>query len=312
MRLASVTITDNFSRYVRLFCQLYSQIQSASGDDDKADAIRDEMDRPWRQLTSDEFSFANELAIDLSHLTEERDPPTELRRDVLHQFRNVKDSQDWRALLAFLRAHEDKLPLADVSALRGICWMELGQPFPAVLFMADAVRRRPSDLRLKWHLLRYRLQAEQYEQARSEALALAGRGASPLELLLAADVLFDCISILGGDNTTGELAKIVEIAARGASALPNSPRGSWQNCVAGAGLLSQALSFELLGEQQNAITAAKKAFEILPERVDSQNGVEPESCQKGNGAFRSTIVEKRAEAHRDIFNPHKSLSLVGA
>ena len=51
--------------YVALLVQLHNLIAAGKGDDPEADAIRDQMDEPWRHLNDKEISRLRDLSASL-------------------------------------------------------------------------------------------------------------------------------------------------------------------------------------------------------------------------------------------------------
>ena len=136
-------------RYVQLLLALYECIRSGRGDGDEAEAIRDQMDLPWRDLGARERRLVEGLAADLSD--SDKSPPSssfEPDSSVLQQIRHAGQAQEWELVLDLVRRHADFSPPVEVARLRGVCWASLNFPSVAILFfrqIAHYTTLRPED-----------------------------------------------------------------------------------------------------------------------------------------------------------------------
>ena len=136
------TFVDNphYVEYICLLLQLHGLIAAGQGDDDEADAVRDKMDGPWRQLTPDEISRVRGLSADLYTIGGDRRSPDNLPDEAVAEIREAYSRADWPRVLELMREHEQELPPDEVAAYRGFCWGNMGQFVAAVEFLREAVR----------------------------------------------------------------------------------------------------------------------------------------------------------------------------
>ena len=56
----------DYVRYKRLLIELHQLIADGKGDDEEAEAVRDQMDTPWYRLSSEETDHIGSLSIGLN------------------------------------------------------------------------------------------------------------------------------------------------------------------------------------------------------------------------------------------------------
>lgn len=292
--------TPQFTEYTRRLCRL--RTLAASGQDENAEAerLRDEMDVLWRRLTSADLDRLDALALDLSHVGIDRDYSGTVPDALELEFRAIVAIKDFDGALRFLRENEVRLPRHDVAVLRGVFWADLGQYAPAAVFLSDAIRLRPGDSRVQALYFRSLLNSAQPELARSQALRMIDRTQDPYVLLLAADVLFDCLGWHQDPARETELRLIIQLAARGIKDLPETPTDSWRSAIASSALFSKALSHELLGEAPEAIAAAAEGEQLAPLPPAGAVAAQVDKTVEGNGRFHRQVQERRRMLHDAI------------
>ncbi len=290
--------TLHVSEYVRFFCKLHALVAAGDGGTDAANELREELDYHWRNLTSEEVSLVDALAIDLSRIGADWASPEKIHTKLLGEFEELKRSKNWFQLLAFLRKHEVLLPPAHVCALRGIWWAEFRHYVAATYFLGEAVRIDPGDLRFQGLLLSNMVRAENFDDARRQALAVAARGSDPVALLLAADILFECAVATNDAPAASDLRQICDIADRGRAALEEPPREPWRRQLAFSGQLSHAICSELLGDRPRALVAMRAAKALAPNVVGNDSGSEnwPDETTDGE-QFRKVLEERLEQSH---------------
>jgi tetratricopeptide (TPR) repeat protein len=290
--------TLHVSEYVRLFCKLHALVAGGEGSTDAANELREELDYHWRNLTSEEVSLVDGLAIDLSRIGADWESPKKIHITLLAEFEELKNSRNWIETLGFLRKHELLLPRAQVFALRGFCWAEIGQYTAATYFLGEAIRIAPDDLRFQGLFLSNMVRAEKLDDARRQALVVAARGSDPVELFLAADILFKCAVATNDSPAASELRQICEVAARGRAALEEPPSELWRRQLAFSGQLSQAMAYELLGDRPRAFDAVRAAMALAPKGVGNISGSEnwPDETTDGE-QFRRVLEERLEQSH---------------
>ena len=58
-------LSSHYRAYIRLLEQLHELIASGKGDDAEADAVRDEMDTPWKHLSKQEIEAVRAYSAEL-------------------------------------------------------------------------------------------------------------------------------------------------------------------------------------------------------------------------------------------------------
>lgn len=132
----------NYRRYLELLRQLHLAMSSDPVDEAHADEIRDEMDAPWRGLSTAEIGRLDGLSADLYSLEIRMDRPadalTEEGRTLRQEFQRALERKQWDEALAALRKVAPFFRSSDVSLARGRIWRELGDPETAILFYEHA------------------------------------------------------------------------------------------------------------------------------------------------------------------------------
>ena len=261
---ANPSKSDPFSQSVVLLRELHLLTIEGRDESEAADQVREAMEAPWRQLSSEERARLEGLSADLYSIGVDRVAPDHVSDELAKTLQSATEAQDWESALAFLRDNETKLPPADVAVLRGICWDRLGQPDASSLFFSESVRIKPNDFRLLIMDLRCLVRSHRLDEARSKARKIAASATNPYELLLAADVLFDCTTQGTGQPDADELRQVIEIANR-ASLAPNlRPQNLLFSGLVTSAYLAVALSRESIGDRLGAQAAYQKAIESYP------------------------------------------------
>jgi hypothetical protein len=139
-----------FRDYVQLLLQLHNEMSTGDPDGERADEIRDEMDRPWSEMTEAEHGLVNGLSADLYTIgtnrpKPERQPP----QDVLERFKEAIEALNWPVVLELTREHEQGFDAAQVAEMRGVAWMHLGVPQVALQFFEERMRLGPRKTRYR-------------------------------------------------------------------------------------------------------------------------------------------------------------------
>ncbi|HVA45965.1 MAG TPA: hypothetical protein VNH11_06220 [Pirellulales bacterium] len=296
----AASCAPGFTEYCRLFCQLRSLVAAGQDESAEGEELRDEMDFLWQRLTRADLDRLDGLAADLSHVGTERTQSGEVPDALCAEFRSLLATRDFDGALRFLRENEGRLPARDVAVLRGILWADLGQYAPAAVFMSDAIRLSPGDVRFLALYFRFLLSSGQAKLAKAEAARLTLDVADPYLLLLSADVLFDSLESIPGSGFEMELREVIQLVNRGIGSLPEAPSAPWRSAIASAAMYSKALSHELLGEEAEAMTAASEADKIAPLGRATAIASQPKASAQSNGRFREELHARRRLAHDEI------------
>lgn len=288
---------DVFRESLQLLRESHFLAVAGKDEGSEADAVREAMERLWWRLSETEQQRLEGLSADLHSIGENRAVRAAVPNEIAKACKAAIASANWDRALTILREHESELPPHEVAAMRGVAWGHFGRHEIASLFFAEASRLKPDGIALKCIYLRTLVRAGQPVEAREQALHIAKTTADSLELLLAADVLFDCLDWHLGSAPEAELRQIVQIAARGIKDLRDTPTDSWRSALVSSALFSKALCHELLGEASEAIAAAAQAEQLVPLPPASAVATQVVEAADGHGSFRRHLQERRRMLH---------------
>jgi tetratricopeptide (TPR) repeat protein len=275
MVAASQSPPAEFLRSLELLKRLHLLSMADNDQAEEADQIRDAMERLWWRLTDLERQRLEGLSGDLYSIGESQRTLSRVPATALREFEAATIAQDWDKALTVLREHEQSLPTADVAAMRAVAWGSIGYHDIAVLFFAEAVRLSPDDTRLKCLYLRALVRGGERERAKQEATRIANTADNSLDLLLAADVLFDCEQPETAMPSAEVLRQVADLCDRALKTW-NRPRlDDALVRLAYAGFLSGAISFELIGDQSRADKLYAMAQSLLPGTAASLANASP-------------------------------------
>src|SRR5438034_643962 len=89
--------------YVDRLVRLHRLIAAGQGDSDAAEAVRDEMDLPWRKMSEREIALARDLSIDLYTISDPPPQPESLRPEFRSQINAAVDDQKYLEALRLVR-----------------------------------------------------------------------------------------------------------------------------------------------------------------------------------------------------------------
>ena len=171
--------SEALTSYADALLKLRAVFARGEGDTEAADAIRDEMDAPWYEMSKPEQQLASILAADLNRL-EDAQAPRSAMPQTQRQIQELIDVEDWIGVLKTLHEHDDKIPAAVTAFLRGIAWQELSQPAVSLEFMIEAHRLDPRQPEFTECLIAQLLRCDQIDEAaRIAENALAGGPVRP-------------------------------------------------------------------------------------------------------------------------------------
>ena len=170
--------------YEKLLIELHRLIAEGKGDDEEADAIRDQMDGPWYRLSREEDDRMSGLSADLYMLQDnEVYEPYEGTQEQLRSDLNAAwERGDYEAALGFLRKGTPFLTPERVAYLRGRCYAALGHLDTALLFMRYASNRDPERAAYRVAILDLLLSLQRLDEARAEAQSFMRIADEPLSL----------------------------------------------------------------------------------------------------------------------------------
>jgi len=136
--------SDAMHRYVKHLLALHHLYLAGKSESDEADEVRDEMDGPWREMTSHEIAITDGLSADLYSIGQNIN--LSLSEDRKLEFEAIKfqlSRMNWVTTLDLARKYSAKLSSGEQSYLRGTCWSELGFPDVSVEFLRDMINQGP-------------------------------------------------------------------------------------------------------------------------------------------------------------------------
>lgn len=291
MPIVSQTPSHDFRYSLQLLKQLHFLHQCGDDEGSEADDTREAAADLWWKLSQAEQQRLEGLSADLYSIGEDRQVISNVSDEVAKSFRTATEAEDWDEALAVLRQHEKELPPRDVAAMRGVAWGTLGQQDVASLFFAEACRLEPRDIRFKCLYLRSLVRSGELAEAKAKAVEFATTaGDDPIELLLAADVLLDS----GGNEPTLEvLRQVADLASRGFESLEPHGLSEESSRIAGAGLLSGAISLERLGKRDQVRKMLGMAEILLPAAAALKDAWPSESPEPSIGVVNALVRAKK-------------------
>ena len=144
-----VALAQESSEYYRnsvaLMMQLHLLMRDGKSETDEADAIRDQLDAPWKHLTEQEADRIRNLSADLASL--ESDSPFHhperggiTRTEIGDRIKSARRANEYEKILSILRQHAEDVSADHAAFLRGWCYEQLGEPDVAKLFFSYASR----------------------------------------------------------------------------------------------------------------------------------------------------------------------------
>ena len=247
----------------RLLIQLHRLIRAGEGESSEAEAIRDELDIPWREFDARTMRLVRGLSADLRSIERPRGVSESADPLSAAEFVASAARNDWRLSLEVLRNNEPSLPTRLVAFCRGLCWSHLGQPEAAIEFFREADRIEPlRDGERAWLLLAYLL-ADEMEVALAGASAAATSSSSSTLLFIAAEIfsLQADSDGLSAAEATRRLA--IEVGQRALIASQDNG-DTLPDFLRPAALMQLSLNYDAIGNREAARDACERALEIAP------------------------------------------------
>lgn len=166
-------------------------------------------------------------------------------------FQTATKRHEWDLALTILREHESEISPAEVAAMRGVCWGQLGNHEVAAIFFGEAVRLNPTNIEVESCYLRSLIRCGRLDDARRTARFIVNKKAGVYREMLAADILFDCL-MASSERKREEWEEIVSIVDRAAidpTAAPGEPHLRQLVCSA---YLGAAICCDHLGDLAKA------------------------------------------------------------
>lgn len=173
-----------YVQYEALLKDLHRLIAAGKGNEDEADAVRDEMDGPEQSLTQKETMRLNGLSADLYMLQDEEvyEPYDGTQKELVTALSEALGRLDYEAILSLLRKGTPFLRPAQVASLRGRCYAMLGHLDTALLFMRYAAEKEPEQVAHRLYILGLLTQLNRAQEALFEVESYARIVMEPLLL----------------------------------------------------------------------------------------------------------------------------------
>jgi hypothetical protein len=253
-----------FVRYVRQLIKLHALIAQGKGDEEEADRLRDEMEEPWRHLSSEEIALLDDLSADLytvgeSDLRVDRSP-----KKVVEEFKTASERGDWKGVLALVRKYEGTISAAEATGLRGMAWARLGLPEAAIPFFQEAMRLNPTERMFQLCYLSGLIEANRLDEALAIAEEIIRTSSDPARLLKAAEVYFVWAATLGLSASAMVHRKAIEVAEKALALFGDDCQDETMRQLVLGTQLHRSLSYWALGELDHAVQACQAALDIEP------------------------------------------------
>lgn len=182
----------------------------------EAKAVRQEFDSRFSRLDAARGERQSGLLADLRSIGVSREVATAGSQQTAHDLEAALNRHDWDLALTILRRHESEFLAADAAAMRGGWWAQLGNQEIAAIFFGEAVRLNPTNMEILLCYLRSLIRCGRVDDARRKARFIVNTESDPFRLMIAADILSDCILAHGHEATHEEYQEIVNVVDRAA------------------------------------------------------------------------------------------------
>lgn len=247
--------------YEQLVVRLHRELRQGGGDTPAADALRDEMDAPWGQLSSAERSALGLLSEDLYELAGRRREvelaPDDTRSSVLDGAKVALQGSDHQRTLELLRKVDPQALPTDVRLyMLGRCWDELGFSLAATEFFDRAyeIRKRSNYAVMALHAL---IRAGQQGEVLARIEKIEAEPQVPAALRLrAAACLFETAegaAPAGAANIFRRVVALVDTSLDARDVVPS---------LRATALVAAGFSYEHLGDSAKALRAFDRAVSI--------------------------------------------------
>ncbi|MGK4009284.1 hypothetical protein WMF31_42180 [Sorangium sp. So ce1036] len=253
--------TEAARRYERLVVELHREIRAEH--DEGADAIRDAMDEPWSELTTEERGRLGWLSEDLYEIGGARRPRGRVDATRQERVELLKEAKVALLKRRFARCAEllreiepATMPQYIRIYMLGRCWQELGFPYAGAEFFDHAYElgRRANYAAMAMSAL---AEAGERERLYSRIEEIERReDAEPTLLLHAAALLFSGAEGAPPSDAPALFQRVIALVERGAACEEVLPS------VRAAALIAGGFSYERLGDLEKAIAAFDMAVRV--------------------------------------------------
>ena len=181
----------HYVEYVRLLHELHFLMRDGKDESPEGEAIRDQMDWPWRHLNEEEVNRVNGMSADLYTLESDSPivhptSPVQTPGDYWDEIQAARSEGDYDRVLALLRDKPQLVADDRAAFYRGLCYSHLGDHETAVMFHRHAVAVNPESSDYSSFLLRSLETARRSHEAGQVAMKLAQDTCGPPHIRAAA------------------------------------------------------------------------------------------------------------------------------
>jgi tetratricopeptide (TPR) repeat protein len=255
----------DYVEYERLLIDLCDSM--AEGDEEKADSLREEMDRPAKRLSAAEVMRLNGLSSDLYMITNEEvyesSPYTQPQLASL--LAAAWQQTDWNRILELLRKNPQFLSHDKVAYLRARAYEGLGHTIPSLRFMRHAMKLKP-DGEYQLFVLQKLVSLGRFEEARTEAEKnMQQVGMSRESLMQLAAILF----LSTQDMSKGAAGPIIDRAIQVLEQVLQGDTSALHPSIIVQGYITLGSCYEEIGRKNRALEAYNSALLIQPNNEDA-------------------------------------------
>jgi tetratricopeptide (TPR) repeat protein len=256
----------NFAEYESLLRRLHCLMAAGKGDTDEADAVRDDMDKPWRQLGREELARLDGLSADLymledNEIFEPADTDEETHGRLQAELREAWSQEKWEDVLSLLRKDRTFGPPDRVAYLRAKAYERLGHLNSSLMFMEYAARQRPDDVTYRWSVMELLFEVKRFDEAVTLAEMQIERSTrEPGLLIQAASILLRAAKERPGNQNRAIFEQAIDVLE---GALQASSR--LLPAVVVFGYLTLGFCYEALKQWPLARNAYDRALQVRPD-----------------------------------------------
>jgi tetratricopeptide (TPR) repeat protein len=262
-----LNFSPNYMAVARGIRELHRLAQEGQDDSPEAEAIRDASDGPWEALSETERRRISGLSEDLYAISEPANGAEEMNpqaQEKLVEAVTAREHGDWDRALELMRRWSKHVSPPLLSYLRGLVWLESGDPETAALFFGHASHlelQNGSYLACYLHSLQLVNPAE--ASGRSEEILHDADNYPPIVVWRAADIVFKVIRQSVSVKTAFRIQTLVPVLERALARIEedadNPDRSTFGSTT---GLLG--FCHELLGNMQAAIGCYSRGLQVDP------------------------------------------------
>jgi tetratricopeptide (TPR) repeat protein len=262
-----LTFSPSYLAVARGIRGLHRLAVDGQDDSPEADAIRDAIDGPWEALSETERKRVSGLSEDLYAISEpasEAEAMNPQAQAKLAEADGAREHGEWDRALELLRRWSKHVSPSVLSYLRGLVWLEGGDPEAAALFFGHATDLEPQNgsyLAFYLHALDLVDPTEAYK--RSVEILQDSDNYSPCVVWRAADIEFKAIRLTPEAKSASGFQRLIPILERTLTRIEEDEDGPDRSTF-GATCALLGFCHELLGNLQAAIECYSRGLQLNP------------------------------------------------